>query len=101
MIPISRFNKGEANKIFEEVHQDGIKIVVKNNKPACVLISPEEYEALIETIENYKLFIQAEKRMAEKRMAENENTSYKSHLQVMESLDITQDELDNIEVDLE
>jgi prevent-host-death family protein len=96
MIPISRFNKGEANKIFEEVHQDGIKIVVKNNKPACVLISPEEYEALIETIENYKLFIQAEK-----RMAENENTSYKSHLQVMESLDITQDELDNIEVDLE
>jgi hypothetical protein len=34
-------------------------------------------------------------------MAENENTSYKSHLQVMESLDITQDELDNIEVELE
>lgn len=96
MIPISRFNKGEANKIFDEVHADGIKIVVKNNKPACVLISPEEYEALIETIENYRLFIQAEK-----RMPENKDHTYKNHLQVMESLGITPNELDEVEVVLE
>ena len=29
MIPISRFNKGEANKNFNEVEMTGAKIVVK------------------------------------------------------------------------
>ena len=63
IVPISRFNKGEASKIFDEVNAGGVKIVVKNNKPACVLITPEKYEEMIETIENYYLFIEAEKRM--------------------------------------
>ena len=36
MIPITRFNKGEANKIFDEVQRTGTKIVMKNNSPACV-----------------------------------------------------------------
>ena len=43
MIPITRFNKGEATKIFDEVEHSGVKIVVKNNKPACVLLSPAQY----------------------------------------------------------
>jgi predicted mannosyl-3-phosphoglycerate phosphatase (HAD superfamily) len=33
LVPISRFNKGEANKIFEEVRETGFKIVLKNNSP--------------------------------------------------------------------
>ena len=36
IVPISRFNKGEANRIFTEVKNDGIRIVVKNNTPECV-----------------------------------------------------------------
>jgi len=40
MVSVSRFNKGEASKIFDEVAKTGIKIAVKNNKPACVLLSP-------------------------------------------------------------
>lgn len=43
-VPISRFNKGEMGKIIEEVKADGIRIVVKNNVPECVIISVEEYE---------------------------------------------------------
>ena len=38
IVPITRFNKGEANKIFDEVETSGTKIVMKNNKPACVLL---------------------------------------------------------------
>ena len=30
MVPITRFNKGEANRIFDEVESSGMKIVVKN-----------------------------------------------------------------------
>jgi PHD/YefM family antitoxin component YafN of YafNO toxin-antitoxin module len=70
LVPISRFNKGEANKIFEEVKETGFKIVLKNNSPVCVLLTPEAYEELLETVENYRLFIEAEKRM-EKAKAED------------------------------
>lgn len=47
LIPISRFNKGEANKIFEEVKETGVKIVLKNNQPIGVIMTPEMYEELI------------------------------------------------------
>jgi PHD/YefM family antitoxin component YafN of YafNO toxin-antitoxin module len=46
-VPISRFNKGEAGKIIEEVKRDGIKVIVKNNAPECVMLSVEAYEKLV------------------------------------------------------
>ncbi len=42
IVPISRFNKGEANKIFDEVSKDGFRYVVKNNRVKCILLSPEQ-----------------------------------------------------------
>ena len=62
MVSVSRFNKGEAAKIFDEVSQTGIKIAVKNNKPACVLLSPERYEKLLEEISDLQLIVEAERR---------------------------------------
>lgn len=47
-VPISRFNKGEAGKIIEEVKQDGIKVIVKNNAPECVMLTVEAYDRLVE-----------------------------------------------------
>ncbi len=72
MIPISRFNKGEAGKIFEELKKEGVKIVVKNNKPACVLLSPETYNRVLEIVEEYELLLKAQKR--------NESTSTKDYI---------------------
>ena len=40
-VAISRFNKGEAGKIIDEVHEEGFKIIIKNNEPVCVMITPE------------------------------------------------------------
>lgn len=48
IIPITRFNKGEAGKIIDEVKQNGPRIIVKNNVPECVMISVEDYNALQE-----------------------------------------------------
>jgi len=48
---------------FNEVNEAGIKIVWKNNVPACVLLSPDVYEELKETLEDCRLLIEAEKRM--------------------------------------
>jgi len=96
IIPISRFNKGEANKIFDEVNKSGYKIVVKNNKPTCVLITPETYQEMIELIENYKLYV-----AADKRMKNATDSDFISSHDVLSDLGITKDELNNIEVDID
>lgn len=88
LVPISRFNKGEANRIFAEVNNSGYKIVIKNNKPICVLITPEKYEEMMDIIEDYRLFIEAEKRM--KTTDENDCIS---HEQLMKNMNIDKDEL--------
>ena len=96
IVPISRFNKGEASKIFDEVQTSGSRIVVKNNHPACVLISPEQYESLIEMLSDYLLFSEADKRMAENNDSENI-----SQEEMMRQLGVTQEDLDATDVEIE
>ena len=96
IVPITRFNKGEANKIFDEVQSTGTKIVMKNNRPACVLVSPEQYESLIEMLSDYLLLAEADRRMAANNDAENI-----SHEDMMRSLGITREELDAVDVEIE
>ena len=62
LVPISRFNKGEANKIFEEVKETGCKVVVKNNVPTCILLTPEKYREMLEEFEDEHLLAIAEER---------------------------------------
>ena len=62
-VPISMFNKGMAGKIFESVKQSGTKVVMKNNIAECVLLSPEEYIAIIDELEDMYLMAEARSRM--------------------------------------
>ena len=96
LVPISRFNKGEANKIFEEVKEAGFKIVLKNNTPSCVLLKPEMYEQMLETIEEYRLLLEAERRM-ENAKPEDFITQEK----VLSELGINKADLDSTDVELE
>ncbi len=96
MVPITRFNRGEANKIFEEVQASGYKVVVKNNKPACVLLSPDNYEALMETLSDYLLLMEAQS-----RMEHFDRDDVKTHDEVMCELGLTNAELEGVEVELE
>lgn len=77
-IPITLFNRGMAGKIFEEVKKQGAKVVMKNNTAEVVLISPNDYVAMCNELENLKLALLAVKRL--------ENTD-SNHL-------ISQDEID-------
>lgn len=96
LVPISRFNKGEANKIFEEVKETGFKIVLKNNSPACVLLTPEAYEQMMETIGEYRLYLEAEKRMENVKPED-----YISHEKVLEELGINDSDLTDVDVEIE
>ena len=62
-VPITLFNKGLAGKIFSEVRKSGAKVVMKNNKPECVILSPEEYTYMIDEINDMRLFKTAIERL--------------------------------------
>ena len=63
VVPITRFNRGEANKIFDEVRESGCKIVVKNNVPACVMLTPDMFKAMVDMIEDQALLAVATARV--------------------------------------
>jgi len=94
IIPISRFNKGEAGKIFNELKQSGIKVVLKNNTPAGILMSPDVYEEMIDTIEDYRLLVEAEQRI-KKAKAED----FIPAQEALKVLDIEEADLAKIDAD--
>lgn len=68
IVPITRFNKGEAGKIIDEVKNEGPRIIVKNNIPECVMLSLEEYNRLCDAA-NRTIKIDTSKEAEEKRKA--------------------------------
>lgn len=96
IVPITRFNKGEANRIFDEVESGGTKVVMKNNSPVCILMSPGKYEALMEMLSDYILQEEAEARMAHYDPGEN-----MSQKEMLEALGITEQELADVDVEVE
>lgn len=95
LIPISQFNKGQAAKIFDRLRSEKELIVLKNNQPSAVILSPEEYTRLTEIEEDYFLLLEANKRMEEN----NKTISFDA---VMNHLGIGEGELlDTEEIDIE
>jgi len=96
LVPITRFNRGEAGKIFDEVRESGYKIVVKNNTPTCVLLTPERYEKMMEMIIDQYLY-----ELAEEREKNGTSKTY-TFVEILEKDGLTFDELDAMEdVELE
>lgn len=90
-VPISNFNKGMAGKIFADVRSNGPKVVIKNNTPECVLMSPEEYISLLDELDDMRLLAMAKDRIS--------HTSGKTiaHEEIMKKYGISQEELDSME----
>lgn len=74
----------------------GKKFTQENNVPACVLVKPEQYDAMMEALEDYALYVEAQKR--EEAHAQEPALSSNA---TKELLGIPADALANIEVDLE
>lgn len=97
LIPISQFNKGQAAKIFDRLHSEKELIVLKNNQPSAVILSPEEYTRLTEIEEDYFLLLEANRRMDDN--TDNKTIPFDS---VMSNLGINEEELSDTEdIDIE
>jgi len=90
LVPITQFNKGQAARIFDRVRTERQLVVLKNNAPSAVIMSPEEYERLAEIEENYYLLSLAERRQKDGGLAVEAD-------EVMRRLGITQEDIQNAE----
>ena len=97
MVPISQFNKGQASKIFDRLHEESELIVLKNNQPSAIILSPEEYKRLLDIEEDYYLLIEAERRIAKNGDKETIPVDM-----IVERLGIKKEEFEGLEdVDIE
>ncbi len=90
LVPITQFNRGQASRIFDRLHTESQLVVLKNNQPAAIILSPAEYARLSEIEEDYYLLMEASKRLAK-------NTAPTVPMEdVMNDLGITQEELNAV-----
>ena len=90
-VPISQFNRGLAGKIFSDVKAHGSKVVMKNNTAEVVLLPPDEYVQIMDTLNDYLLLT-----MAVERMADFDPSTLISEEEMDKRLGITKKELDSI-----
>ena len=64
-VSISQFDEGNAIQIFDRLGTDRGVVVLKNGQPIAVILSPEEYTRLVEAEEDYKLTVEANRRLEE------------------------------------
>ena len=91
-VPITRFNRGEASKIINEVKNEGVKFIMKNNSPECVLISVDDYKKLLDELEDAELLA-----IALEREAMDDGTGHVTQEELMARYGITQADLDAID----
>lgn len=92
LIPITQFNRGQASRIFDRLRSEPELVVLKNNQPSAVILSPDEYTRLAEIEENYLLLLEATK-----RLAANEGKSAIPAADVMKHFGITDADLEEVE----
>ena len=87
LVHITQFNHGQASKIFDRLHTENQLIVLKNNQPAAIILSPSEFQRLSEIEEDYTLLLEATRRLKE------DSSSTSSREEVMSELNISESEL--------
>lgn len=87
LVPITQFNHGHASKIFDRLHTENQLIVLKNNQPAAIILSPSEFQRLSEIEEDYTLLLEATRRLKE------DSSSTYSREDVMSELGISEADL--------
>lgn len=92
LVSITQFNKGQASRIFDRLNSEKQLIVLKNNVPSAVILSPEEYIRLSEIAEDYYLLTEAQS-----RLKNNEGKKAMSFDEVMQSLGISEEDIENAE----
>ncbi|WP_281775191.1 type II toxin-antitoxin system Phd/YefM family antitoxin [Bifidobacterium ruminantium] len=63
MVSVTSLNHGGASKALSQVGDDRPVIVLKNNRPSAVIITPDDYRRLTQAEENFALYREAMERL--------------------------------------
>lgn len=63
LVSVSELSHGGVSKTLSRVGDDNPIVVMRNNKPAAIVISPDDYRRLTEAEEDFALYLEAEERM--------------------------------------
>ncbi|HML48464.1 MAG TPA: type II toxin-antitoxin system Phd/YefM family antitoxin [Clostridia bacterium] len=79
-------------QVFDRLKNEPQLVVLKNNVPTAILLSPEEFSRLAEIEENYRLLM-----LAQERLDKNNLASARGEAEVMKSLGMTEADIDAAE----
>ena len=87
LVPVAQF-RVQADEIFGRLRSGKELIVLNNDQPSAIILSPEEYVRLMEIEEDYYLLLEADK-----RLRDHGNKKTDSFDSVMRDLGISESEL--------
>ena len=85
LVPITQFNRGQASRIFDRLHTENRLIVLKNNQPAAIILSPSEFQRLSKIEEDYTLLLEATRRLKEDSSPTSSRKELMSELYISEA----------------
>lgn len=97
VVPISDLSRGKATAVLEKISTGAPVIIARNNEPVAVMLSPDEYDRLIEDSENLHLL-----GIAQERLAHRDESKVFTQEEVLAEFGITEEELsslDDIEIE--
>ena len=92
LVSITQFNKGQAAKIFDRLKTERRIVVLKNNSPSAIILSPHEYLRLLGIEEDSILLDLAEQRLANYKPGDGIPFE-----EAMVQLDLTHEDIQNAE----
>lgn len=63
LVSVSELSHGGASRALARVTNNNPVVVMRNNKPAAVVITPEDYKRYTEAEEDFALYLEAVDRM--------------------------------------
>lgn len=63
LVSISELSHGGASRALSRISDNNPVVVMRNNKPAAVVITPEDYKRYTEAEEDFALYLEAADRM--------------------------------------
>ncbi|MBT1170656.1 type II toxin-antitoxin system Phd/YefM family antitoxin [Bifidobacterium sp. SO4] len=63
LVSVSELSHGGVSRTLGRVSDNNPVVVMRNNKPAAVVITPDDYRRFTEAEEDFALYLEAEERM--------------------------------------
>lgn len=93
IISVSELGRGQASKVIKKIELNKESyIVVKNNKPKAVIVSIDEYNEMVESLEKFELLL-----LASKRIKSNSQDDYVDYEDVLAEFNLTEEEIMNLQ----